>query len=469
MKGQLNIEFISAIIVFILAVGSVAIFASDQIPDVEARAEETYSNLEAHRISSHMMTSEGYSSTYGTDWDQADLENVTEVGLSNGKFNELDRAKLKRLRSFTRTGGSQKFNYSRFKHFTGVEGQYHFNFTWMPIIQTTKEIPNSEYSSTGSSSDNLELYLRGDGLPLSDSSGNDRDLKSDDVDVRKEGALETNHLYFDGSQRVRTENEISASDSTITFWMKPRDFDEEVMAAGFPDSHGVSFDSTGDSFDVKAYFKNPRTNNIQYFLDKEISRNEWVHVALRRGSNGDTDLFIDGYRVASADSPRDASGDFWVGRRPGDPGFEGGIDEIRVYSEALSGREIRDISDGVDEFSKLDGEPVQLPGGVTGSTVSYGETSILGGLNVLNAETSSGMETYISSDSSFSGDKVDKGDQVLSSDLRVKSIDEKGKYVVLRQNLKEFGPRPPERSSNIGLTRFAVMEEEPVKVEVRTW
>jgi hypothetical protein len=147
--GQLNIEFLAAAGLFIIAI--LGLITSNQIlPDYSNSMDRMDLNLEAKTVTDQLISETGrhsYSSG-GEDWERnsSTVENTEAVGLASNHY-VIDRSKLETLQTAT-LGGKSGLNYTRFRNITGVENQYRFNFIWLPTIQTNNSFIKSRPPSS---------------------------------------------------------------------------------------------------------------------------------------------------------------------------------------------------------------------------------------------------------------------------------------------------------------------------------
>lgn len=138
MKGQINLEFVAATLIYLAALGALVMAGQGVLPDFTGNSELASLNLEARQISTKLLTTPGRQEFTGkNNWEKNEttIEETTSLGLSNG-FNQVDREKLEQLRTANPTSGQNYFNYSQFKRVTNADNQYQFTFTWVPIIET---------------------------------------------------------------------------------------------------------------------------------------------------------------------------------------------------------------------------------------------------------------------------------------------------------------------------------------------
>lgn len=135
MKGQFTLEYIGAAVFFLLTVLGVAAMGAGEIPQFREDVKVASLNLEARAVTEMMLSNPGYHSygSGGTEWERnvGTISHVTQFGIASD-YLVVEKDKLENLSS---TGVAQ-FNYTQFKEVTGVENNYRFNFTWMPIVET---------------------------------------------------------------------------------------------------------------------------------------------------------------------------------------------------------------------------------------------------------------------------------------------------------------------------------------------
>lgn len=139
--GQINLEFLAAALIYLGALGGIVLVGQGALPDFTAETQEASLNLEARQISSRLLNAPGRQDYTGrTNWEKngTTVRHATSVGLASG-FKQVERDKLLRLRTINPVRGSKNYlNYSQFKRITGADHQYRFNFTWMPVIETSE-------------------------------------------------------------------------------------------------------------------------------------------------------------------------------------------------------------------------------------------------------------------------------------------------------------------------------------------
>jgi hypothetical protein len=143
LKGQSTIEFLGALILFIVVViGSLSVI-SDRMPTFERDVNDASQNMEMYTLTNKLMRTPGYhgEGTGGFNWEESSstTSQVERIGLAED-FHVLSIEKIKALS----TVGENKLNYSQFQDVTGVENQYRLRFVWMPVVTTSKSFERGE-------------------------------------------------------------------------------------------------------------------------------------------------------------------------------------------------------------------------------------------------------------------------------------------------------------------------------------
>lgn len=145
MKGQINIEFLAAALLYLLALGVLLTSASDLLPSYNEEADKSGLNLEAKSVTDVMLSNPGYHSygDGGSTWEKnlSTTRNIESFGLASS-FLEVEREKIRQLSSVDLSG--ENLNYSRFRRITGVQNQFRFRFTWRPTIDTNRSFRKSD-------------------------------------------------------------------------------------------------------------------------------------------------------------------------------------------------------------------------------------------------------------------------------------------------------------------------------------
>jgi len=159
-KGQISLEFVTATLFFIILLVGIIFVGADYVPEIEESNERASINLESRRMTAMILSSPGYHSvgSGGTDWAQnsSTVNSVEEFGLAT-EYHRVEREKVMALNTI----GEDSFNYSQFRDVMDVENQYRFEFTVLPVIDTSTQYlrtnppkdpaivePNNTYYST---------------------------------------------------------------------------------------------------------------------------------------------------------------------------------------------------------------------------------------------------------------------------------------------------------------------------------
>lgn len=159
-KGQISLEFVTATLFFIILLVGIIFLGVDYVPEIEESNERASINLESRRMTSMILTSPGYHSygSGGVDWaeNSSTVNSVEEFGLAT-EYHRVEREKVMALSTI----GEDSFNYSQFREVMDVDNQYRFEFTVLPVVDTSKQFlrtnppkdpsivePNNTYYST---------------------------------------------------------------------------------------------------------------------------------------------------------------------------------------------------------------------------------------------------------------------------------------------------------------------------------
>lgn len=138
MKGQINLEFLAAALLFFAALGTV-LTTNIGMPQFSDDFESASLNLEARQISNTVLTSTGRHNygTGGPNWQRNNttVDNTVSFGLSNRPMT-IQRSKLERIRTAAYTKNKAYFNYTQFREILEPEHDYRFKFTWLPIMES---------------------------------------------------------------------------------------------------------------------------------------------------------------------------------------------------------------------------------------------------------------------------------------------------------------------------------------------
>jgi len=137
-KGQISLEFVTATLFFIIILAGIIFIGVDYVPEIRESNERASINLESRRMTSMILSSPGYHSfgSGGAEWEQnsSTVNSVKEFGLATD-YHVVERDKLMTLETI----GQNAFNYSQFRDVMDVDNQYRFEFTVLPVIDTSSQ------------------------------------------------------------------------------------------------------------------------------------------------------------------------------------------------------------------------------------------------------------------------------------------------------------------------------------------
>jgi len=285
-----------------------------------------------------------------TNWDSS---NVHVIGLAD-QDNILNSTKVLNFLSL---------NYSTMKRVMGI-GSYDFNLTieypngtLVPVFSSVNSTEDlSSYWNLDEGSENITV----------DSFGPNNGTLGDDVgecggqycpawaDGKYGSALDFRvapFLYYEQYVDLGTFD-LSGTEVTITAWFRADDFgdpDGRIIAkANGEDAVSTwwMISTVDDGGDIKLRFRLRTTPGITSTLDSShtLTAGQWIHVAaVYDGSN--MILYKNGTFVGSTPKVNPISQNngvsVWMGQNPdGNAEFDGKIDDVRIYSRALSQEEI---------------------------------------------------------------------------------------------------------------------------------
>lgn len=127
---------------FIVLITLVSVLSIDsgKLTEFRSTAESSSHNMEIYSVTEDVLSTPGYHTqgSGGENW-QYNADSVTRFGLATDYLT----VKESKINALTTTGNSG-FNYSQFRGLMDVDNQYHFTFTWMPIVETPKTYTKSE-------------------------------------------------------------------------------------------------------------------------------------------------------------------------------------------------------------------------------------------------------------------------------------------------------------------------------------
>lgn len=138
MKGQINLEFLSATFIYLIALGILLSVGSNALPNLSGSTQEASLHLEAKRITDKMLSSPGsqeFSGNSSWEMNETTINSVSSFGLASD-YKEIEREKIEKISTIDPRSGEERLNYSVFKRLTEADNQYRFNFTWHPIVET---------------------------------------------------------------------------------------------------------------------------------------------------------------------------------------------------------------------------------------------------------------------------------------------------------------------------------------------
>jgi Tc toxin complex TcA C-terminal TcB-binding domain/Concanavalin A-like lectin/glucanases superfamily len=201
------------------------------------------------------------------------------------------------------------------------------------------------------------------GVSVHDSSGNNHHGKYD-VLTRVEGKIDHGFGFTRGSSILIKNSPLleklgkDGGDFSVAFWIRvtkgPTGKRRSIMLKG-------TGDENGDKQQTCALWLQENDNRIRYAIStevdwdermdsvKQIELNVWTHICyikvgnrLRLYING----ILDSERVLSSNS-KSNPGDLNIGYNRWDPGFTGSLDDVQIYSRALSEKEIGEVASGL--------------------------------------------------------------------------------------------------------------------------
>jgi len=206
-------------------------------------------------------------------------------------------------------------------------------------------------NTTNAATSNRELHLKLDGN-ANDSSGNGRNGTFTGTPAYSSNAIYTQGSIFDGSQKITVTGLLgSPSNVSICAWIRPDNLDSsasDVINIGsaltirLTDANTVAFvveTTTASNWQTLSVTRTPTVNG------------GWIHVCVVfDDTNNSWQIWIDGQARARVNNTGSVyyggGGNTVVGAHPsvGTFDFVGGIDDLRVYSVALTPLQIRQLA-----------------------------------------------------------------------------------------------------------------------------
>ena len=168
-------------------------------------------------------------------------------------------------------------------------------------------------------------------------------------------------LSFDGNDYVNNDDPPSLrleGDLTIEAWVFPTVKYAEPVCGKFSFIGGYLLYSSNTGVPYRAHFFLRNTGTTQYIVsDADLPLNQWSHlVAVRSGNN--MLMYVNGVKQTSEatftlTSPNTGV-NFLVGQSSFGEYFNGLIDEVRIYNQALSAAEIqKHYAEGLEKHKNL--------------------------------------------------------------------------------------------------------------------
>lgn len=501
LKGQINLEFISAAVIYIIALFGLITVGSNVLPGFTSNIDDASLNMEAYHISNQVLTQAGHSAANGgtEDWHQnpTTLNQITSFGLSDSSDTllHLDRDKLRKIRSYPRDQPAEYFNYSQFKDVVNAEHQYLFNFTWTPIIYTHQSYHRENLADARHGLARYRLE-RENGLVeeiWNDYEGETESHSGIDGPERGvTGVQNTDAFRFDNSDRdyIISQNQVLIPEKYSIFtWVKGEQSEQDdtwIYAGGFDRRAGLVMQQTDGSPRVGVTVRNEDDDgwNGVWYLGENILDDEWHHIGATVDRNtGTVQIYIDGELVKEGSMP-----DHWEGSRniilgsfddraDTQHAFHGKLDEFRIYEKALSKEEVEDLY-----YEQL--TPYIVPPNTdyyrsSENIVRYGNETLNNRDYKFLVTAHNGVynTTYVSEEWDFSSASPLGADDSFTlygdKTFRIAKIQQEtpdpGSTIVLNQHLKTFGPDIDSDTTVIRMDRYGIMESEPVRVEVLAW
>ncbi|MEZ5402572.1 MAG: DUF1592 domain-containing protein [Bryobacteraceae bacterium] len=178
--------------------------------------------------------------------------------------------------------------------------------------------------------------------------------------------------------------DVGKGDFTVSAWIRPETKKRAaIVARGAHDwTHGWYLDIPNNKgiLRFETAGKDQQSNGSISSAEGTLREGAWQHVAavVRRGADGATRLYVNGYQVASGrigkadlDNP---NLDLRIGRLQGAPQFKGEIDEVRIYRRALDPAEVEAL---IEPGRALVQPPPQKPQDLS---LTLGEREFIGKL-----------------------------------------------------------------------------------------
>lgn len=494
IKGQINIEFLSAAIIYLIALFGLMMAGSNVLPGFTSNVEQASVNLEAHQVSTQVLTQTGYSRASGgtQDWHQNTntINNIESFGLaeSSDEFLKLDRDKLQKIRSYPRDNPEKYFNYSQFKEVTGSENQYRFSFIWAPVVETYRSYHRARIDNLDSGTARYRLE-EGNGLVEDAWNNHDAITMSnnggDGPERGVDGVQDTNAFRFDNSDEdyfISQDTVEIPEEYSIFTWIKASNSNQDDWSyiGGFEDRAALALkgDSTPSSGLIIRDEDDNNWNSIR--IDETVLDNKWHHLgATVDRSTGEVKIYLDGTLVYQESISSHWSGESNIiagSLEESDHHMNGKLDDFRIHDEALSTQEVASIysESEIPNIAPPDTDHYEN----SENMVHFGNETLNGREYkfLVTGHDGTYNTTYISDDWDFSSrPPLGVGDSftLYNDEFQITSIQQEGfnpgSIVTIEQDLKTFGPSVDSDSTVIRMDRYGILENEPVRVEVLAW
>lgn len=390
---------LSAIVVSLIALSTMSIITEAQNQEYSPSDESYYINMIENEIDDTDITEEEERERLEQNINQIGGYQVSTNYWSSQKCYNITLIRNDGELSFTcLKSSSAESNYSA-KSFGGTLSSYIISqfskWSQGEFNGTTPYKPNTEDTLSigyrnGTSSDNLVGYWRldrtvsGDGETIRDYSGNNYEGTAREFDgdeAGNTGVFSTNGLRFNGGQEYVEIGDISALKTfplSVSAWINVENFPNNGAAA-IVSSGAVSQDQGADllamedgsiAFDA---INSDEVGDPKQNVNGSVSEGVWIHaVGVWSGEDGDDmKLYLNGsladtHNVDSWDVDSTTS-PVRIGRFGHQDGgyFNGSIDEVKIYSRALSEAEVREmyINGANNPFRGEYNSPVISPSG----------------------------------------------------------------------------------------------------------
>lgn len=244
LKGQVSLEFLASMFIFLIGVGGTLTFVTADLPDFRDSVDSASRNLDATKMSNRLLTQPGNHDvgSGGSDWEKnaTTRRNIEAFGFASDHL-MIQEDKVQAVQ----TVGTDYANYSRFRNVENPDYQYNILFTWFPMVHTTETFqkgnPPTDPPITAPSGDHYQ----------------EADMRVHYGSVRLHGTdyrfLTTSHLQRYNATYVSTD------------W----NFDSGVQG---PLGSGDTFDIGGEEFEINAFQNRGNDKGDLLVLRKEVNQ-----------------------------------------------------------------------------------------------------------------------------------------------------------------------------------------------------